>query len=101
MSDQKAMVEMWEAHTAAEFVTRDVDATMRTMTDNPTVLHVPTGMGGVGLAAVRGFYATWFVGRSPADIEIQSISQTLGEATIVDEMLVSFTHDIETPWILP
>jgi carboxymethylenebutenolidase len=101
MADQNAMLRQWEAHTTAEFITRDVDATMRTMTDNPTVLHLPTGMGGVGLDAVRSFYSTWFVGRNPADLEIQSISQTAGEATIVDEMVVSFTHDSEVPWILP
>ncbi|AWW42197.1 hypothetical protein ADL00_16450 [Streptomyces sp. AS58] len=95
------MVRQWEAHTTAEFVTQDVDATMRTMTDDPTVLHLPTGMGGVGLGGVRSFYTTWFVGHNPADLEIQSISRTVGEVTIVDEMLVSFTHDIEVPWILP
>ncbi|HEX4287451.1 MAG TPA: nuclear transport factor 2 family protein [Trebonia sp.] len=101
MTDQDAMMRQWEAHTTAEFVTRDVDATMRTMTDDPTVLHLPTGMGGVGLDAVRAFYATWFVGRAPADIAIRSISQTAGETTIVDEMIVTFTHDIEVPFILP
>jgi carboxymethylenebutenolidase len=95
------MLRQWEAHTTAEFITRDLDATMRTMSDNPTVLHLPTGMGGVGLGAVRSFYSTWFVGRNPADLEIKSISQTAGEAAIVDEMVVSFTHDSEVPWILP
>ncbi|NMH80060.1 ester cyclase [Pseudonocardia xinjiangensis] len=95
------MLRMWAAHTAAEFVTRDVDATMRTMTDNPTVLHVPTGMGGVGFDGVRDFYQQWFVGRNPADLSIVSMSQTIGDASIVDEMLITFTHDIEIPWILP
>jgi carboxymethylenebutenolidase len=101
MSDHKAMVQMWEAHTAAEFVTRDVDATMRTMTNNPTVLHVPTGMGGVGFDAVRDFYQQWFVGRNAADLSIESMSRTIGDECIVDEMLITFTHDIEIPWILP
>ncbi len=95
------MVRQWQAHTQAEFVTRDVDATMRTMSGNPAVLHVPTGMGGTGLEGVRSFYRTWFVGRNAADLNIESVSRTVGDVTVVDELLLSFTHDIEVPWILP
>ncbi|MBO3676146.1 nuclear transport factor 2 family protein [Streptomyces sp. NEAU-YJ-81] len=95
------MVRQWQAHTRAEFVTRDVDATMRTMSDNPAVLHVPTGMGGTGREGVRAFYRTWFVGRNAADLNIESVSRTVGDMTVVDELLLSFTHDIEVPWILP
>src|ERR1700754_3990305 len=101
MSDRKAMVRTWEAHTAAEFVTRDVDAAMQTMTDNPTVLHLPTGMGATGFDGVRDFYQQWFVGRNAADMSIELISQTIGDTSIVDEMLITLTHDIEIPWILP
>ncbi|MFG2076869.1 carboxymethylenebutenolidase [Nonomuraea maritima] len=101
MADRQAMERAWDAHTAAEFVTRDVEATMRTMTADPTVLHVPTGMGGTGYDGVRDFYRRWFVGRNAADMSIASLSRTVGEASIVDEMLITFTHDIEIPWILP
>ncbi|MGW3346322.1 nuclear transport factor 2 family protein [Nonomuraea rubra] len=101
MADRQAMERMWEAHTAAEFETRDVDATMRTMTDDPTVLHVPTGMGGTGYEGVRDFYRRWFVGRNAADMSIESLSRTVGDDRIVDEMMITFTHDIEIPWILP
>ncbi|MBA3259292.1 MAG: ester cyclase [Gemmatimonadales bacterium] len=31
-AQQRAMIEMWERHTAAEFATKSVDATMATMT---------------------------------------------------------------------
>ncbi|WP_226900192.1 nuclear transport factor 2 family protein [Nonomuraea phyllanthi] len=101
MTDRQAMERVWEAHTSAEFETRDVEATMRTMTDNPTVMHVPTGMGGTGYTGVRDFYRQWFVGRNAADMSIESLSRTVGDGTIVDEMLITFTHDIEIPWILP
>ena len=101
MSDQETMLRTWEAHTAAEFVARDVDATMQTMADNPAVLHVPTGMGGVGFNGVRDFYQQWFVGRNAADMSIESLSRTIGDASIVDEMLITLTHDVEIPWILP
>ena len=45
-ADVDANERTWDAHTAAEFVTADVDATMATMTDDPVVLHVPTSIGG-------------------------------------------------------
>ena len=32
--------QVWEAHTSAEFVSADVDATMATMTEDPVVLQV-------------------------------------------------------------
>lgn len=101
MADREALERTWDAHTSAEFVTLDVDATMRTLADNPTVLHLPTGMGATGFEAVRDFYERWFVGRNPADMSIESLSRTVGDQSVVDEMLITFTHDIEVPWILP
>ncbi|HEY8455754.1 MAG TPA: nuclear transport factor 2 family protein [Actinopolymorphaceae bacterium] len=92
---------VWKAHTDSEFVHRDVAATMNTMTEDPDVIHVPTAMGGRGSEAVRSFYTTYFVGRNPDDFQIELISRTIGANEIVDEMVVSFTHDIEVPWILP
>lgn len=92
---------VWDLHTTSEFSTLDVDTTMATMTDAPVVLHVPTGMGARGRAPVRDFYERWFVGRNPADFTITTLSRTTDGRRIVDEMMVSFTHDIEVPWILP
>lgn len=40
--------QLWEAHTRYEFETRDVDATMATMVEQPYVNHIPTMTGGVG-----------------------------------------------------
>ena len=34
-AEQRAMVEMWERHMAAEFKTKNIDATMATMTSDP------------------------------------------------------------------
>jgi hypothetical protein len=44
---------MFDAHTAAEFETRDIDATMATMSASPHVTHMPTMTGGHRTAAVR------------------------------------------------
>ena len=97
-SDREAI---WKAHTDGEFVDQDVDATMDTMTGDPFVVHVPTAMGGRGREGVRAFYAERFVGRNPADFALHLVSRTMDDDRIVDEMIVSFTHDIEVPWILP
>jgi carboxymethylenebutenolidase len=86
---------------AAEFVDLDLDATMATMTDDPYVNHVPVMTGGVGREAVRTFYGRHFIGKWPADIDITPVSRTVGEAQVVDELVLSFTHDIEMPQLLP
>jgi carboxymethylenebutenolidase len=52
-----------DAHLESEFARPDVEATMRTMTDDPYLDHVPVMTGGVGRAEVRHFYANHFVGR--------------------------------------
>jgi hypothetical protein len=69
---------VFDAHVRAEFVERSVDATMATMTDAPYVTHVPVMTGGYGHDEVRQFYATWFIGRWPADVQITPISRTAG-----------------------
>jgi hypothetical protein len=80
---------------------RSVDATMATMTDAPYVTHVPVMTGGYGYDEVRQFYATWFIGRWPADVQITPISRTVGQGRVIDELIVSFTHDMEMPALMP
>ena len=55
------MVEAWDRHTAAEFESKDVEATMATMTDAPFVNHVPVMTDGVGVERVRDFYLNHFI----------------------------------------
>lgn len=92
---------VFDAHVAAEFVDMDLDATMATMTDEPYVYHLPAMTGGVGTEAVRQFYGDHFIGHWPRDIEITPVSRTVGETQVVDELVLSFTHDIEMPQLLP
>ena len=99
--DAAALGTLFDAHVRAEFVDRDVEATMATMTERPYVNHVPVMTGGFGREAVRRFYAEHFVGRWPADTLVRPVSRTVGQGRIVDELLISFTHDVEMPAILP
>lgn len=100
-ADPKHLGATFDAHTAAEFETRDIEATMATMGEAPHLTHVPVMTGGSGREAVRSFYETWFIGRWPSDTKITPVSRTVGEDSVVDEIIVSFTHDCEMPALLP
>jgi carboxymethylenebutenolidase len=92
---------VFDEHVAAEFVHLDLEATMATMTDDPYVNHVPVMTGGVGVEGVRSFYGRHFIGKWPADISITPVSRTVGGDQVVDELVLSFTHDIEMDQLLP
>ena len=92
---------VFDAHVRAEFVERDVAATMATMTSDPFVTHVPTLTGGTGRDEVERFYRDYFVGHWPDDVEVKPISRTVGKDRVVDELMVSFTHDREMKAYLP
>jgi carboxymethylenebutenolidase len=92
---------VFDEHMAAEFAKRDLDATMATMTEHPHVYHVPVMTGGVGFEEVRRFYGQHFIGKWPQNTEITPVSRTIGEDRVVDEIVVSFTHDIEMDAVLP
>ncbi|HEX4808069.1 MAG TPA: ester cyclase [Bryobacteraceae bacterium] len=92
---------LWEEHTAHEFNTRDTEATLATMTDDAYVNHVPVMTGGYGKEALRAFYSKDFISKMPPDTTLTPISRTVGSDQLVDEMIFSFTHTEEMPWMLP
>ncbi|HEY7151730.1 MAG TPA: nuclear transport factor 2 family protein [Solirubrobacterales bacterium] len=98
MSDLAAT---FDAHMRAEFQDLDLEATMATMADDPHVHHVPTITGGNGSAGVREFYENHFIGQWPDDTEARPISRTIGESQVVDELMMTFTHDRQLEIMLP
>jgi carboxymethylenebutenolidase len=100
-SYQQTMLATWQQHTHAEFVLKDADAALATMTQNPYVFMISSGVVRVGRAAVREFYANHFLPQIPPDLEIISLSQTFGDNRLVEEMVIRFTHSIEMDWLLP
>lgn len=92
---------VFDEHVRHEFEDHNVEATMKTMVKEPYVHHVPTLTGGVGYNGVYNFYKNHFVGKTPTDTNITRISRTVSKDQVVDELIVSFTHDIETDFILP
>ncbi|MGA7315552.1 MAG: ester cyclase [Silvibacterium sp.] len=99
--EQAEMIAKWEEHISYEFSTRDVSSTIATMVEDAYVNHIPVMTGGYGHEALRQFYAEDFISLMPADTSIKLISRTLGEDQLVDEMIFSFTHTEEMPWMLP
>ena len=99
--NQAEMIARWDEHVGYEFSTRDVSSTIATMVEDAYVNHVPVMTGGYGHAALRRFYAEDFISQMPADTSIQLVARTLGEDRLVDEMIFSFTHTKEMPWMLP
>jgi carboxymethylenebutenolidase len=99
--DQQTILATWQQHTHAGFVLKDADAALATMTENPYLLMIATGTACIGRAAVREYYADHFLPAIPPDLELASLSQTIGSDRFVEEMVVRFTHTIEMDWLLP
>jgi len=96
-----AMLGVFQRHVQAE-LDGDLETTMATMTDEPHLTNVPVPMGGVGKQGVRDFYRNHLVGKFfPPDVEMISVSQTIGDDQIVDELVIRFTHTMEIEWMLP
>jgi carboxymethylenebutenolidase len=91
--DTHGLGEVFDHRVGEEFVTKDVAATMATMTDHPVVVHLPTLAGGEGVDGVTRFYTDHFIGQWPDDVEITRVSRTCDAERVVDEMLMTFTHD--------
>ena len=89
---------VFDEHVRREFVDRDVNATMKTMVTEPYVYNVTNMTGGFGGQGVRRFYSEHFIGQIPKDATVTPISRTIGNDQVVDELIVSFTHDRE--WYL-
>ena len=71
------------------------------MVEDAYVNHVPVLTGGSGRNALRIFYERNFIPSMPPDTKLSPISRTVGEEQLVDEMIFSFTHTQEMPWMLP
>jgi carboxymethylenebutenolidase len=71
------------------------------MVEDAYVNHVPVLTGGTGKSALRLFYSRDFIPSMPPDTQLTPVSRTVGEDQLVDEMIFSFTHTREMPWMLP
>jgi carboxymethylenebutenolidase len=93
--------EVLDEHIKCEFEKHDVEATMKTMVKEPYVHHVPALTGGIGYVGVYNFYNDEFINKMPDDTKFVRISRTIGKDQVVDEFILSFTHDRELDFMLP
>lgn len=96
------LVKLWENHLRLEFENRDdISGLMNTMVDDNHVNHIPVMTGGVGRKELSRFYINHFLHANPDDMELTPVSRTIGANQLVDEFIISFTHDREIDWMLP
>ena len=69
--------------------------------DDIMVNFVPVMTGGSGRAQIREFYRTHLLPKMPPDADLISISRTLGDNMLVDEVVFNFTHSVAMDWMLP
>jgi len=97
----RGLADVWDAHIAAEFEAKDATAAVATMCDDASLVHVPVATGARGKDALRRFYADVFIPSWPDDTAVEPGSRTVGEERVIDELLVSGTHDRPMPFWLP
>lgn len=92
---------IFDEHLRDEFQLHDAAATMETMTAAPHLYHVPTMAGGNNRQEIFEFYRDHFVKCWPADTVAVPVSRTVGTDQLVDELVMSFTHDVVIDALLP
>ncbi len=71
------------------------------MSDDNYVNHVPVLTGGRGRDEMLLFFGRHFIPKMPADTRITPVCRTVGQERVIDEIIFSFTHDIEMDWMPP
>ena len=99
-ADPKGLGALFDAHTDAEFKTRDIEATMATMNDAPHVSMCRPRQGALGATPCGASTTPGSSATGPRTL-VTPISRTVGDTQVVDEVMISFTHDCEMPALLP
>jgi carboxymethylenebutenolidase len=91
----------WDQHLASEFAAKSADQALATMSAEPYVNMVPLMIGARGRSELRDFYANHFLSQIPPDMEMVTVSRTIGQERVVDELVARFTHSMVMDWLLP
>src|SRR5262249_5029872 len=101
METEGTLSNAWDQHLASEFTAKSADQALATMTADPHVNLVPLMVGARGRTQLHDFYANHFLNQIPPDVEMVSVSRTIGQGRVVEESIMRFTHSIRMDWILP
>ncbi|KNG86351.1 LEA domain protein [Aspergillus nomiae NRRL 13137] len=92
---------IWEEHTYFELDNQSVEHAMNTMVQEPYFSHIPTMTGGIGRDQLTRFYRGHFIFSNPHGTNNHLISWTIGIDRVVDEFIMTLTHDSEIDWLIP
>src|SRR5262249_32786107 len=101
MATEGTLSNAWDQHLASEFAAMSADQALATMTADPYVNEVPLMIGACGRSELHDFYANHFLSQIPPDMDMVTVSRTIGQGRVVDEIVATFTHSIQMDWILP
>ena len=101
METEGTLSNAWDQHLASEFAAKIADQALATMTAVPHVNIVALLIGARGRSELHEFYANHFLSQIPPDMEMISVSRTIGQDRVVDELVARFTHSIRMDWLLP
>jgi carboxymethylenebutenolidase len=101
MASEAILSSAWDRHLASEFAAKSAADALATMTAEPHVNIVPLMIGARGRTELHDFYANHFLSQVPPDMEMVTVSRTIGQGRVVDELVARFTHSIRMDWILP
>ena len=91
--------QVWANHLYQEFVTRDVEATLATISEDASINGGWAPLA-VGKEQVRALYND-FIPSWPDDVQTTSLNRVVGEGQLVEELQVTFTHSKPMNWLLP
>ncbi|MDP3510909.1 MAG: dienelactone hydrolase family protein [Candidatus Melainabacteria bacterium] len=92
--------ELFDHHLFTALNQKDLDGTLETLTEDAVVTFVPTLSGGHGQNELQRFYKDLFKALG-GDAQLTTISRTINANRVVDELVLSFTHDRPMDFILP
>jgi carboxymethylenebutenolidase len=101
METEGTLSSAWDQHIASEFAAKSADQALATMSAEPYVNMVPLMIGARGRSELRDFYANHFLSQIPPDKEMVTLSRTIGQERVVDELVARFTHSMVMDWLLP
>jgi carboxymethylenebutenolidase len=101
MEIEATLSSAWDQHIASEFAAKSADEALATMSAEPYVNMVPLMIGARGRSELRDFYANHFLSQIAPDLEMVTVSRTIGQGRVVDELVARFTHSMVMDWLLP
>jgi carboxymethylenebutenolidase len=101
METDRTLSSARDRHLASEFAAKSPEQALATMSAEPYVNVVPLMIGARGRTELHDFYANHFLSQIPPDMEMVTVSRTIGQGRVDDELIMRFTHWIHLDWLLP